>query len=214
MKQITILILSVMFLMAVCAANTSAYIITDFSPSSYVGGSASDLERMEETLGIKGMEIEDFADSVIKDGLSITGTHNWILDGNRPQWGATGTFSFRSVTSSTTINIAGGTSTLGFGFTSLELRSQIWINGQAYGSFYRFPNFLYGPEFRNGYLTIEAEPGEEEITSVWFYSSGVDGYGIDYIAFDNQPVPEPSSCLLIGLGLIGLAAGARRKMEK
>ena len=214
MKHYDRIILLTALVWVALAANASAYIVTDFSRLNYLGGSASDLERMEATFGISGMVIEDFADSTINERLSITGagSHGWVLTSPpHQQWGATGTGAFRNYTQETIINISGGTSILGLGFSALETSSQLLINGEAYGGFKGFSNFHYSTKIRNGYLKIEAEPGDETITSISFRTSKRDGYDIDYIAFDSHPVPIPSSLLLIGCGLVGLA-GSRRTM--
>ena len=48
----------------------------------------------------------------------------------------------------------------------------------------------------------------------WAYIPNVNCSGQDFIIAKASPVPEPTTLLLLGLGLIGMGVAARRKFVK
>ncbi len=76
----------------------------------------------------------------------------------------------------------------------------------------------------NGWMTLSGEPhGVVQLngtfTSITF-TDQLNEYwhgftiGIEGVADDNNPVPEPSTTLLLGCGLLGLAGVTRRRLKK
>lgn len=53
------------------------------------------------------------------------------------------------------------------------------------------------------------------IDSLWISASGTSQWTMDNIVINNQPIPEPTTVALLGIGLAGLAGGAvRRRLKK
>lgn len=107
---------------------------------------------------------------------------------NIPQWN---TFP-NTFTQAMTFHIEGGTSSFGVGLANFQSeRDQHWlvINGEVVAHIEQLPCYGTGISSRNGYLRIDAEPGET-IFSVgfWVETPGNDGLVFDHLAF--QPTHE------------------------
>jgi hypothetical protein len=201
-------------LLVVAHTPACALTLTTYPASSF----SSDTVAMDDALGITGYVIEDFEDSILVDGLSVTGSYwnaQWASSG---QWDGTRVLKSWS-TNNVTFNIASGATSFGVGLGQFEPYSYstnlyVSVNGEStdFGNILTDPNCdPSGPPYRNMYIKIDVGPGEI-IDAVGFDIGGsVDMVYFDHLAF--QPVPEPTTMLLLGTGLIGLA-GARRRKSK
>ena len=109
--------------------------------------------------------------------------------------------------------VAGGASSIGFSVQQLEYPTAgltvVTNLGTSVFALGFIPNFNTNPTLfggRNGYLRIDAGSGES-ILSVTVGSVLGDGYSIDHLAFEPSTVPEPSTAVLLFIGLAGIAMG-------
>jgi len=75
--------------------------------------------------------------------------------------------------------------------------SSAWLPGQSNGSLW--------------FVGISADTVIDAVT--WTASNPNDGYGLDQFS-TVAPVPEPATMLLLGSGLVGMAAVSRRKLKQ
>lgn len=116
----------------------------------------------------------------------------------------------------------------GFIFNLTDIR-KLDINNDQSGQYGTYNHSLHGPTFGNGYdIYIEYYNNNPSITYGYSYGNGRDifdnnlnnvtyfsiaEYEVYKVGQYTNPIPEPTTMLLVGLGLIGLV-GARRKLQK
>ena len=198
------------------ATPAMAYIISQFGPSEYLGGTQENLDMMEQNLGIAGSAIEDFDDSTLLPGLTISGPPYGASWGNT--WGDPNTDAsvmvFPKPADPAIISISSGVNLIGIGIGWMEYVGTIGgysimtINDDISIDITptNFPDFVFGVIARNGYITIKTEENDELIKNIKFYSTEADGdaYSFDYIALNTNPVPIPGAAWLLGSGIIGV----------
>jgi hypothetical protein len=209
-------------LISFSTAASATYIVTGFSPNNYLGGSPAALATMRANLGLSAMVIEDFVNLTLPtERLLISGSGVIdVVSENGNSWGRSGTGFLRLITSvldSASIEILGGTSAFGMGFSALEsgtlgALTSLSINGGAPIPLNSttLPQFSFSFGIRNGYLLISAGPSDPLIQRIDLIQTGNrDGYQIDYLA-TSATVPEPTTLGLIALGLFTMPLLRRR----
>lgn len=197
----------------------AAYISDIISPSVY----NSDTDILNSNLGIdSSFTIEDFEDNILADGLtiSIPGHSSFSnLCGSNPaaeKWD--GDCVLHNVDETpmdgrdVSFLLDEGTTMFGIGISHLEQSTYLMINDTInLGLVYNDPDWVFGgPNVQNGYLWITATDGDL-ISSVAFNGPDLsDSIFFDHAAWVTTDVPEPSSIVLFGIGLLGLL-GFRKK---
>ncbi len=218
-KNCIFLWLLVAVLLMAPLTSAHAYSITAFGYNAY----NSDTATMDAAFGIAGLVIEDFEDNVFIPGLSIS-TGYLSTDGNA-NWDGSGIWrNSVPVDGGRDIDFAvsSGASKFGVGLGQFEYfiygtEVDVYVNNTLLTSNIYYQNGYsgwYGESYRNMYIVVEAEAGEviNNVTLGMTSTYGnYDGVTFDHVAID--PVPEPTTMLLLGTGLIGLA-GFRRKSKK
>jgi hypothetical protein len=168
-------------LFAIAPVRGEAYVISGFGPSSY----DPDTAAMDATLGVLGFTIEDFEDAGLVPGLSVEFTHTGLgpmtslpglLDSDPvffrrdfPNHAWDGSHILYTpqpsdIVSALIIRIAGGARSFGIALSDYHPDTQLWaINGQLTGTVGQIPNFFATDTGRNGYLRIDASPGDTPI---------------------------------------------------
>lgn len=152
------------------------------------------------------------------------GTHALVNTPTNQAWSIVGE---SNLALTTTFHIAGGASAFGIGLSNFQPESlidhTIQINGadSGFGLIGNLAGFQKdanntGINTRNLYLLITADPNEI-ISSISITQAGNlrDGLIFDHLAFQaaeqtGAPVPEPSTLVLLGTGLLGLVTWRRR----
>jgi hypothetical protein len=99
-----------------------------------------------------------------------------------------------------------------FTTTSRKLAGVLPLTGNAINAYY--PGFAwdYVVVKYGNFWALYADEGDNLLNTPAFSIPGANGFGVSHVTFFNPTmVPEPTTMLLLGLGLVGLA-GIRRKI--
>ena len=206
--------LLIALLSVVCMGTTAeAYVIVSFGPDVYDGGTPA----MDAALGITGYTIEDFEDSTLVDGLTISGFGFIEYPSNEPQdaWDGTKTATFWGVTEAApgALNFVGGASSVGIGLSSLHNETNLFrVNGGDWITLdlTNFPDWaIYNNPDPNqaGYLRIDQEFGDAPITSIELADPQDETLRMDHVAF----IPEPSTLTMLACAFVALGLLIRRR---
>ena len=214
-------LIGLLSLMMVCMGTTAgAYDITAFDPSVYDGDTAV----MDAALGITGYTIEDFEDGTLVPDLTLTGFgfFSFPEGGGSEVWDGSNLARFYGIPEANpgalNFNVDGGAGSVGIGLSSVDqpfvggAANRLRINGGPWIDIddTTFPNLPKALDQRHGYLRIDQGPGDAPITIVEIADPSDETLKMDHVAF--KPVPEPSTCVLSAIGLVGLGlVGWRRR---
>lgn len=206
-----------------------AYTLTTFGQGIY----DADTAAMDAALGITGMSIEDFSDTTLIPGLTISfenpaGGPLATLPANftflaEQAWDNPGAPSFlinrpdqlnQAPYSDTTFIVSGGTTRFGIGLSNFQTflnETDLLINGVNFGRVSALPNYVDGgPTIKNLYLLISADVGDSLITAVKFDNlDTVDAHLFDHLAIDAAVVPLPPAVWLLGTAVASVALRGR-----
>ena len=186
---------------------TSYLSTADIPTGFYAGGSPTALENFED--GSLDFALVASAGSVIppSSGTDSVDADDGLIDGS-----GTGGHSFFLLSGSTGITI-----TLPFTVTAAAM---VWTDGSGTTTFEAFGpgmaslgtvNAVIGDGQSNGTTADDHFFGVQDLGGIVAIklSNTTGGIEIDHVQF-GAAIPEPSTAALLGLGLVGLAAGRRR----
>ncbi len=227
-------------LFAALAANAAAVTVTGFNNSVWPRTDASMgiagyvIEDFEDTTLASGLQVQFTSslgsygpvstlpftfDSSMDPGTAFNaslmwdGTHGLI---NRPSMPLT-SYGNDGGWGNFDLLFSGGVSSLGFSYGQAEFGILISLDfGSGFTSTFNSATYLPGSSGRNGYLRIDAGPGET-IYGVRLDNQSYDGILYDHLAY--QPVPSPTpegggTFALLGMGLLASAGFLRRKCTR
>ncbi|MEL7312954.1 MAG: hypothetical protein AAFN07_15670, partial [Pseudomonadota bacterium] len=170
------------------------FIVNSFDPSIvYSGTSPAQQDALNAAVGVTGYTIEDFEDTTLVPGLTITGGAfglNIASAFPNALWDGVSYYVDQVLTGGgVQFNVAGGTNSFGIGLGDIDISNvNLIVNGDDLGAIVDLPNFRkLGDNFRDVYIRVDAPPGEP-ITTVLIQqqpgSTFSDGVFFDHVAFE------------------------------